>query len=139
MEEVIHMMEKFVSVSGLKEFGFNFDKKSAQTTFYNMLTNKTALIIVAENNGIVGTMGIVVVPWIADLSQLQVSETWFWVEPEHRGKGVDRKMVEFVELKSKGLFSINLMAIENEGIDKISKYYKRKGFLPVERTFIKRL
>ena len=140
MAQVIPMMKKFVEASGLMDLGYNFSEASSGATYVNMLNNVNALILVAENNGkIAGTVGAIIIPWIADLTQNQLSETWFWVEPEYRGRGADRLLIKELENRATGLFSVNLMAIENDYIDKTDRYYKRKGYVATERTYIKRL
>lgn len=70
-----------------------------------------------------------------------VQELWWWLTPEARGSGAGQMMFKEIErwAASKNATVMFMIALDDENVDRVSKFYRRAGFRPMERTFAKGL
>jgi hypothetical protein len=70
------------------------------------------------------------------------SDVLWWVEPKFRGTKGSFLLLECFEYWAENIAGaeiIQMVALEDDSIEKISKFYKRRGYTPVERGFIKHI
>ena len=72
-------------------------------------------------------------------TSMVVQELWWWLTPEARGKGAGQAMYKTIEswAIAKGAVALFMIALEDERADKMASLYARKGFRPMERTYIR--
>ena len=70
-----------------------------------------------------------------------VQEMWWWVLEEYRGCGVANDMYKNIEewARSMGASLLFMVALSDDSVDRVEKLYKRKGYVPTERTYVKEL
>lgn len=96
-----------------------------------------SVVFVAEKDGAcIGMIGafVYVSPLTAEREGI---ETFFWIEPEHRGGRLFRDIVTVAEAwaKANGAIVFRMVA----PTDKVSKLYERLDYRPISTDFVKRL
>lgn len=68
-------------------------------------------------------------------------EVMWWMEPEHRGSRESFRLVEAFEFWARKIKAdiIQLSTVETEYAERVGKFYKRKGYQLVERTYVKEI
>ena len=117
-----------------------FDPEGYSAFYLSALENETMGVWLAETEGeIVGIVGAIAYPLYFNPSAVVVQELWWWLAPEFRGAG--GKMFKQIELwaKERNASALFMIALEDDRAAKMEKLYKRAGFTPMERTFIKKV
>lgn len=104
--------------------------------------DKTVIILLVnpETNRAVGMVIGVVTEGIFNRNRIAAELAW-WVDEEFRGQQslelfhAYNYWAEHVMKCS----SVTMALLEDEGVEKLSRLYKRKGFVPVERAFIRKV
>ena len=118
----------------------SFDESGYSTFYLNALKNPSIGMWLAEINGeIVGIAGALLYHIYFSPSTLVAQELWWWLDPISRGTGAGPAMFTYIEKwavenNAKAIFMI---ALENDRVDAMVKAYKRSGYSPMERTFMK--
>jgi GNAT superfamily N-acetyltransferase len=109
--------------------------------FYLRAINDPAMgVWLAEEDGVViGITGALFYPMYFSPTNMVVQELWWWLTPEARGKGAGQAMYKTIEswATAKGATALFMIALEDERAGTMANLYGRKGFRPVERTFLK--
>lgn len=103
-------------------------------------TSENGINIVVEDNGvIVGMAGAVIAPAYFNNNYLVGAELFWWVEPEYRDAGVGKLIVDELERRGKeaGVTFWSMMILESVEPEKATAMYKKLGYEPAERTFLK--
>ena len=117
-----------------------FDPEGFGIFYLNALQNPDAGLWLAEQDGkMIGGAGAIIYPMFFSPSNFVVQELWWWLEPEARGTGAGKMMYQAiedwaVENEAKAMF---MLALEDTNVSKMANLYARKGYKPMERTFIK--
>jgi GNAT superfamily N-acetyltransferase len=94
----------------------------------------------AEDDGkIVGIAGALLYPMYFSPSSMVVQELWWWLTPQVRGKGAGKAMYDTIEswAIANNATALFMIALEDDRVGKMANLYTRKGFRPMERTFIR--
>jgi len=135
IERSIYLFEEFVKES-LDEYNFKLDvnhviniaSKYVDTSF-----------VVEKDNKIVGVVAGYIDSSILDGSKVYNEVVWFVSKP-YRKYGIRLlKELENKCMNGWGVKHIVMMYIENCNADKMGEFYKRVGYKPLERHFIKTL
>jgi GNAT superfamily N-acetyltransferase len=117
-----------------------FDPEGYTNFFLQAVQSPDVGLWLAEENGnIIGIAGALFYPMYFSPSNMVVQELWWWLTPEARGKGAGQAMYDMIEswAIAKNATAIFMIALEDERADKMANVYARKGFRPMERTFMK--
>ncbi len=131
--------EQFIAASPLgKEAGHS----PAETLNFltSALENPDIGMWLAEQDGqMVGICSAIAYPLYFRPSYTIVQELWWWLTPEARGSGAGQMMFKEIErwAVTKNAAALTMIALENDAVDKVGRFYRRAGFRPLERTFIK--
>lgn len=133
---VLAMFRTFVQSQAYREYiGDNPEKSAAFLTF--LMTSADATIFVSEKAGaIIGMLGLMV--YDHPMSGERVgSETFWWLNPEHRGYGgwLLRRGERWA--KARGVKRLQMMA--PAGNTRVALTYERLGYARVEVIFQKDL
>lgn len=95
--------------------------------------------VAADGDRIAGMAAAVIFPSYFNSTVTVVQELFWWVDPDARGTGAGKQLIESIEqwavdLDAKAVFMIAL-ADKNE--EKMQNVYARRGYRPLERTFIR--
>lgn len=138
-EIVKTMCRSFHSASPYYKLPLDEDKLDTLVTYF--LSNPREGIIILLNQGSV-VCGLLCAR-VSDLlfNQSKVaSEVVFWIEPEHRGGTGASLLIAGFEHWADEVAKVNvkqLVCLEDETVDKVSLFYKRKKYTPFERGFLK--
>jgi len=106
------------------------------------IQNPAMGVWLAEERGrIVGICGATIYPVYFAPDHKAAQELWWWVEPEARGGGAGKALLDMVELwaREHGASITMMGALETHRIDAMTRVYARSGYTPVERIFYKGL
>ena len=94
----------------------------------------------AEINGkAVGICAALRYPLYFNPQHTIVQELWWWLTPEARGSGAGQALYKTLEdwAQENGAAALFMIALDDDRVEKTSKFYARAGFKPMERTFVK--
>ena len=88
-----------------------------------------------EEQGIVGIIGHMIMPFLFNNDYNLAAEMFFFVHPEYRGGDVGSKLVDQAEkdLKEMGVDLVSMSEMRSS--KDMEKWYAKKGFTLVERSF----
>ena len=117
-----------------------FDPEGYVNFLANAIENPDIGVWLADLDGeIVGITGAIIYPLYFSPANKVAQELWWWLTPKARGTGAGGQM--FKRLKEwsaeNGAAAVFMVALEDERAGKMEKLYRRAGFRPLERTFIK--
>ena len=117
-----------------------FDVDGYSDFYLRAMLDPTVGVWLAEDEGaVIGGAGALVYPMYFSPTSMVVQELWWWLTPEARGKGAGQAMYKTIEswAIAKGAVALFMIALEDERADKMASLYARKGFRPMERTYIR--
>lgn len=94
----------------------------------------------AEKDGVmVGICGAIKYPLYFSPQHTIVQELWWWLTPEARGSGAGKALYNTLEAwaQKNDAAALFMIALDDDRVEKTSKFYARAGFKPMERTFVK--
>lgn len=127
----------FHAVTGVADI-IPLDRDSLTRTFVQLIENDSAVLLVIEGGaGLTGATGALLHPHYFNSAHLTGQELFWWIDPEHRGAGASllKALEEWVE--SRGAHSFSMIALEAQEPDKVGLIYRRRGYRPVERSYLK--
>ena len=93
VEEIVELTEKFWGEHYYSEYG-EFSESQTRTTLHALVDNEACTLIAAKDDDrIIGYIAfiIAIVPWGSVRS---AAESLWWVEPEYRGKGIGKELLD---------------------------------------------
>jgi GNAT superfamily N-acetyltransferase len=118
----------------------DFNEEAFKGFYIGAMENPDLGAWIAEYDGkAIGIAGALAFPMYFNPTYISVQETWWWLEPEARGKGAGKAMYRKIEqwAESKGAKALIMVALENGKTHKFEHLYARQGFKPMERTFFR--
>lgn len=103
---------------------------------------RQGLLIVGERDEkVVGAVGALASPVIANRDKLFAAELFWWVEPKYRNTGIGLEMLDGIEAAAKtlGVSAFAMMALQGVEHDKAAALYERRGYTLTEHTFMRAL
>jgi GNAT superfamily N-acetyltransferase len=104
------------------------------------MENPAVSLWLAEKDGVmVGICGAFLYPLYFNPQHTIAQELWWWLTPEARGSGAGQALYKTLEdwAQENGAAALFMIALDDDRVEKTSKFYARAGFKPMERTFIK--
>lgn len=83
----------------------------------------------------------VLFPFYMDGQTILAQELFWWVSPEHRKSGLAIELLDAMEKTAKalGAKAILMLCIDSLDGERVASIYKRRGYKPAERTFMRKL
>jgi len=134
------MGEAFHAHAKLQSRGLNFSAGSLANYCMFFIDNPaTEIFVAATDETLVGSIAGIVSPWFLDLTQKILTEQWWWVDKEFRGRGVEKDLLEALVSWGWGnaadkLIMVSLDAAKEQAL---RRYYGRQGFEYLETHFIR--
>jgi RimJ/RimL family protein N-acetyltransferase len=93
----------------------------------------------SKDGAVVGICGALRYPLYFNPQHTIVQELWWWLTPDARGSGAGQAMYKELErwAKESDAAAIFMIALDDDRVEKTSKFYARAGYKPLERTFAK--
>lgn len=117
-----------------------YDPGSMERTLHHLIDSASGILLVAEVGGVVvGMAGALLYPHYFNTDSLTGQELFWWVDPVHR-KGVGAALLDALEnaAKAAGAVSFTMVSVSYLRSDALDRVYRRRGYRPAERTYIKR-
>lgn len=117
-----------------------FDRDGMAVTLREMMANPRAGIWLATQNEVpVGIAGALMYPLYFNPAYEVVQELFWWLNPEARGSGAGEKLFQNVQdwAKDNQASAVFMVALDDDRISKTDKFYRRAGFSPMERTYMR--
>lgn len=88
-----------------------------------------------------GMAGAALFPSFFDAQTLMAQELFWWVGEEHRRSGVAVQLLDAVEAAARrmGAKVLLMLCIDQLDGERVAQIYKRRGYKPAERLFMRRL
>lgn len=136
---IVEMGERFHGAAGWGDV-VAYDRDSLEQSAASMIASESFRILVLEVDGsIVGMMAAGFMPFYFNYGHLTGTELFLWVEPEHRGCGVELLGAMEREARDAGCSSFTLGAMDGLRPAAVGRLYVRRGYRPNEHTWIRRL
>jgi GNAT superfamily N-acetyltransferase len=119
----------------------SYDPASMAETMRGLIARPDGIFLVAEIDGqLVGMAAALLHPHYFNSSILTGVELFWWVSHEHR-KGVGAELLEALEggARAAGAISFTMISVVGLRSDALDRVYRRRGYRPAERTYIRML
>lgn len=117
-----------------------FDRDGMARTLREMLVNPRAGLWVACVNGAaVGLTGALLYSLYFNPAYDVAQELFWWLDPSARGSGAGEKLFQTLQnwAKDNGASAVFMIALADDRVDKTERFYKRAGYVPTERIYVK--
>jgi GNAT superfamily N-acetyltransferase len=117
-----------------------FDRDGMAVTLRGMIANRRAGIWLALLDGKpVGIAGALLYPLYFNPAYEVAQELFWWLNPDARGSGAGEKLFQTLQTwaKDNGASAVFMIALADNRVGKMDSFYKRAGFQPMERTYMK--
>jgi len=138
IERIVAMGERFYSLTSYAAVAA-FDHV-AVCVLADQLLRQGVLLVAEVESGVVGMVGLVFAPLPFNPSATFAHEVMWWVEPEARGFGVGRALLEAVETacREAGVDAIQMAHLSSSPRE-AAAIYERAGYAHTESSYTKRL
>lgn len=118
--------------------GISYCEQSIGNMIKTLIDGDNSVVFVDDN--VTGTIGGMVYPFWINATHLAGNESFWWVDESARGNlGLQLWTTLEKWAKNKGVKSFQMMALESSEPKRIENIYKRRGYVPLERVFVKAL
>ena len=129
--EIMRMGRAFAEVAGFKA-----DDYSMLVTI-RMLLDTGGLFVIGDPPH--GMVGAILYPHYFDRSATVAQEMFWWVDKEHRKSGAGMVLLEGLEkwAKDNQAKSLTMIALAASDGDSMGRFYESRGYVPLERHYVK--
>jgi GNAT superfamily N-acetyltransferase len=141
--DIMDMARKFFDLTPYAKL-VDYDESKMSDVIMSLFDNPTEriAILAVDNDGKTVGMLCAMVSEILFTRDRVASELAWWIDPEHRASRVSIDLINAFEFWAKEKAQCRytqLATVETEQVDRISKFYKRKGYDLYERGFLKKV
>ncbi len=141
LPDILEMCEKFhqnTPFSGIEEY----DESRVADIIISIIenpTDKIAIVLVDEGKAVGMVLGVTSTS-IFNYGKVATELAW-WVNPEYRGKKSLElmKAYEYWAVNVAKCSVVQMSLLEDENLEGVDRIYKRKGYSPVERAYVKKV
>lgn len=142
IESLRHITEAWVFDTKDNEFGISINANTHLLDLLKLVLSDTAdLIVLYENEIPVGYLGIVIMQSPLG-NQLIANEHYWYVMPEHRGRGsiqLIKAANEWAKQRDCSHIILNASCLASNMHDKICGFYEKMGLKKFETSYIKEI
>ena len=115
------------------------DEETLQVTFANL--SQKGILKVAVSNTTVGFAAALVYPYFWNAKIITAQIVCWWVDESFRGTSTSIELLDAVEKAAKAKGATRLMMASQEELSgcKIGSKFKRRGYRPLEKNYVKEL
>ncbi len=130
-ETIKSMADKFIEVSGYKEYSSDED---IRTTILNMLSAPRTASVIALGDGGMLAGAVSKFPFGPHFIATEVA---WWVDPDKRKNGLGKELLRYFEIWAGvvGCSFVSMVSLDDELI----KFYEKEGYKLYERACMKKL
>jgi len=140
LSELIEILQNFYKIMQYNKVPITKENKALWVNRWkNLLDSKNGEILgLFRDDKIIGAIGFVFFPSLED-GVLTCSEAFWYVDEEHRGKGLSLLLHLEKIAKSRGAERLLMIHLNNSMPDKLKSVYERLGFKCIETIYMKQL
>lgn len=114
--------------------------EGAESFFRSMMANDL-LFVAVDGEKVVGTIGLIIGPFLINHTHGMASELFWWIDPAHRRSGAGLALMDAAEsaAREQGATFLTMVALEGGEVEQAAKIYRARGYTPAEHTWTKRL
>lgn len=129
------MGKAFHSVTGVADL-IPLDELTLERTFAQLMEHG-CLLVIDGGDGLAGATGALLHPHYFNSAHLTGQELFWWVDPEHRGQG--NALFDALEnwVREQGAKSFTMIALEALDPERVGMIYRRRGYRPVEHSYVR--
>lgn len=130
---LLAMGERFARVAGLDQIA-EYDPESMAKTFRFLIDNPDGILVIGDG----GAAGGLVHAAYWNVTHRTGQEMFWWVDPERRG-ALGRALFEALEAaaRDRGAGSWTMIALDASQPERVAAIYERRGYRPLERSFVR--
>lgn len=137
LPELLRMGTAFHAVTGVADL-IPLDAGTLTNTFLNLIENDDAALLVMEGDeGLVGATGALLHPHYFNAAHKTGQELFWWIDPEHRGAGAILFDALEAWVRERGAQTFSMIALEALEAERVGLIYRRRGYRPVERSYLR--
>lgn len=95
------------------------------------------ILLVADTGRVRGMAAVMLVPLYFNPSHVAASELFWWIDPDARGSGVGRELLDAIEAAAKERGAKTLAMISMKAMTDVEGVYLKRGYEAAERTFVR--
>jgi len=137
---LVELLAPFFEASGMAQVAA-WCPDSLSASLHQMIDLPSAILLAAWNGPvIVGTVGAMLFPAYFNRAVTIGQETFFWILPGQRG-ALGPAMLSAIEsaAKEKGATRFLMVSLEALRPDAVGKMYQRRGYAPLEHSYVRAL
>lgn len=129
--ECLRMGREFIESAG-----FDFNAAVAEQTLRQLIVSPDGALFVVDG----GMIGGLVYQHFFNAERI-AQELFWWVDPEKRGGTTAVRLLDAFSVwaKERGAMRLTMIALDASDGDRVGDLYRRRGFEPLERTFVRSL
>lgn len=129
------MGKAFHAVTGVADL-ISLDLATLERTFVQLMESGV-ILVVEGGGGLVGATGALLHPHYFNSAHITGQELFWWIDPDHRGVGAEllNALEQWVE--AQGAHSFSMIALEALEPERVGLIYRRRGYRPVERSYLR--
>ena len=138
MRVCLDMGREFVGVNGASDI-LPFREIDAYHLLAGLIAGKDGALFVADDDGVLsGMVGASLARCHWNRTKKVATELFWYVAPERR-TGVGRALMQALEdwAAGEGVNALGVMALESQRPEAVAEVYRRRGYRPLERVFVK--
>ena len=138
---LLEIGKQFHTESRYAEFGIDFDGQALAESLDRMLASEDGGVFVSERSGFVGGVAAVVLSTPFMSRRLIAIEPFWWMHPDLRGSMDSIHLILALErwTAERGCVALSMVELELVLGSPAAAIYRRLGYQPAERTWIKKV
>ena len=117
----------------------DIDPEYAKQRYEEMIKSGSAAMLILEEKGeSVGGLGLINASGIHNRHRIAVEDFW-WVDPNHRGKGLDLFFAFEAWAKIHGCQQTAMVHLVDSMPERLERFYLRQGYHLVEKHYVKEI
>lgn len=132
---LLEMAGRFHKASGFTEIPFDADSVAA--TMAHLIGSEDAVLVIGDG----GMAAAIAYPAYFNHAHRQAQEMFWWVDEDKRSTGLGKALLGGIEAwaRSRGAESMTMISLDALEPERVDLLYRRAGYRPSERNYLKRL
>lgn len=136
IEDCVRMGRRFFEAAEVGRW-FDLDEDCVHRTM--AFLQREHFLAVLDRGGLVGMIGALAYPCWFNTAHTTAQELFWWVDPDHRGEGHELLSALEAWALRRGCRTLEMICLDRSRPEALTRLYRRQGFEPKERTFVKEL
>ena len=138
IKDIMDLIAEFYE-EGLKECGLKFTDYALNKTTEHFITNGI-VIVVEDNDSLVGIIGGIIVPSIFDSTEKIAQEMMWFIKKDYRKGELAKDLLQRFEKEARDLGAnhIAVAAMGNMRNEVLDRFYRHNGYTLMETQYIKK-